>query len=696
MSKSHSDAPDRAARKALPEALKREATSKVRYSRSLGNVGRLWMGVSAAAVLVAGAVVGLPQAASATGPVDIGVAEPYAVVAGVSVTNTNLTTVTGDLAVSPGSTLTGFPPGTVNGDRDLGNAAAAAAKADVVAAYNDIAGRTPDATVAQQLGGTTKGPGLYASSTGAFAISGTLTLDAQGDPNATFIFRATSLTAANVANVALLRGAQADNVFWQFSDTVTLGNYCTFRGNVLAQNAVTVNVGAFTNGRIFSLNSSVNITGTDSTPATQISLPNDPPTTTTLTTSPNPSWKGQPVLLTAVVQPVSGTLTPVGEVVFKDGSTVLGSGFQNADQPARLTTPSLSAGAHHLTAVYLGGDVFDHEALIHFAPSFSPEVVQNVSDSLWDRSATPAVQSQPDTQAITVGVKFRASTSGTIVGIRFFKGSLNTGTHTGSLWSSSGQLLASAVFSSETASGWQQVNFSTPVAITANTTYVASYHTTSGYYSITRPYFTSAFTNGPLTALANGTDPNGVYTYGASSTFPTTSFQATNYWVDVVFEPSDSLWDKVPTPAVQSQPDTQAVTVGVKFRASTNGNIVAIRFFKGASNTGTHTGSLWSSSGQLLASAVFTSETASGWQQVNFPTPVAITANTTYVASYHTTSGYYSVNRPYFTSAYTNGPLTALANGTDPNGVYTYGASSTFPTTSYQSSNYWVDPVFDS
>ncbi|MFD1536094.1 DUF4082 domain-containing protein [Nonomuraea guangzhouensis] len=695
MSKSHSDAPDRTAGTAFPETLNHEATSKVRCSRFSGNAGRLWVGVATAVVLVAGTLVGLPQTAGATGPVDIGDAAPYGVVAGDEITNTDLTTVTGDVAVSPGNTLTGFPPGTINGDRDLGNATAANVKADLVAAYNDIAGRTADFTVAAQLGGTTKGPGLYTSNTNAFTISGTLTLDAQGDPNAVFIFRANTLTTANVSNIALARGAQANNVFWQFNDTVALGTYSTFRGNVLAQDNVTVNFGASVNGRIFALNDFVHITGTDSVPATRITVPNDPPTTTTLTTSDDPSWRGEPVTLTAVVAQVSGTVVPAGEVVFKDGSTIIGSSNQDDDDVARITIPNFSAGAHHLTAVYLGGDVFDHEALIHFAPSFSPEVVQDVSDSLWNKQATPAVQSQPDTQAITVGVKFRASVSGVVHAVRFFKGALNTGTHTGSLWTSSGQLLASGTFSNETASGWQQMNFSTPVAIAANTTYVASYHTTSGNYSVTRPYFSSAFTNGPLTALANSTDPNGVYTYGATSTFPTSSMQATNYWVDVVFQPSDSLWDTVATPAVQSQPDTQAVTVGVKFRASTNGKIVALRFFKGASNTGTHTGALWSSGGQLLASATFSNETASGWQQVNFLTPVSITANTTYIASYHTTSGNYSVTRPYFTSAYTNGPLTALANGTDPNGVYTYGATSTFPTSSYQSTNYWIDPVFD-
>ena len=99
-----------------------------------------------------------------------------------------------------------------------------------------------------------------------------------------------------------------------------------------------------------------------------------------------------------------------------------------------------------------------------------------------------------------LGVKFQASTNGTITGIRFYKGSLNTGTHVGDLWSASGTLLATATFTNETASGWQEADFSNPVAITAGTTYVASYHTNSGEYSYNANYFTAAYTNGALTA----------------------------------------------------------------------------------------------------------------------------------------------------------------------------------------------------
>ncbi|MDP9866855.1 MULTISPECIES: DUF4082 domain-containing protein [Streptosporangium] len=380
------------------------------------------------------------------------------------------------------------------------------------------------------------------------------------------------------------------------------------------------------------------------------------------------------------------------------------SGFYSVTRPyftTQYTNSPLTAlanGAEGGNGVYKYGATNAFPTQTYQASNYWVDVVFTPSNSLWDNTAVPAIQSQPDPTAGTAGVKFRSATAGTINGIRFYKGSQNTGTHTGSLWTSSGQLLASATFTNETASGWQQVNFPEPVNINANTTYVASYHTTSGFYSITRPYFTTQYTNSPLTALANGAEGgNGVYKYGATNAFPTQTYQASNYWVDVVFTPSNSLWDNTAVPAIQSQPDSAPVTLGVKFKTTTDGSITGIRFYKGIQNTGTHTGSLWTSTGELLASAIFANETASGWQQVNFSTPVKITANTTYVASYHTTSGFWSLTRPYFTTQYANGPLLALANGTEGgNGVYKYDAVNSFPTQTYQASNYWVDVVFTS
>ncbi len=402
-----------------------------------------------------------------------------------------------------------------------------------------------------------------------------------------------------------------------------------------------------------------------------------------------------------------------------------------------------------------------------------------------------------DTSAVTLGLKFQASASGFITGVRFYKETDNTGTHTGSLWTASGTLLATGTFTGESASGWQELDFSTPVQITAGTTYVASYFTSAGHYAITSGGLASAVTNGPLTALASG----GVYAYGPAETFPSNAYNASNYWVDVVYSQSAgtttapavtgvtpgagstgnpvsvaptasfsqavtpntvsftvqdsggnavagsvsfngadtvatftpasplaasttytatvsgaqnssgtpmagpfswsfstgavaqcpcSIWqDTAPSGAVDAA-DTSAVTLGLKFQASASGFITGVRFYKETDNTGTHTGSLWTASGTLLATGTFTGESASGWQELDFSTPVQITAGTTYVASYHTDAGHYAITLGGLASAVTNGPLTALASG----GVYSYGPASVFPSASYNASNYWVDLVY--
>ncbi|TBC53182.1 DUF4082 domain-containing protein, partial (plasmid) [Rhizobium ruizarguesonis] len=150
--------------------------------------------------------------------------------------------------------------------------------------------------------------------------------------------------------------------------------------------------------------------------------------------------------------------------------------------------------------------------------------------------ATPAVVNTNDTAAVELGVKFQSSVAGTVSGIRFYKSSLDTGTHSGSLWSSTGTRLATLTFTNETASGWQSATFSSPVTLTPGQTYTASYHTNVGNYSTTANYFLSNVTSGPLTAPASG---NGVYNYG-TSVFPASSFDQTNYWVDVMFNASNA------------------------------------------------------------------------------------------------------------------------------------------------------------
>src|SRR4051794_6325348 len=155
--------------------------------------------------------------------------------------------------------------------------------------------------------------------------------------------------------------------------------------------------------------------------------------------------------------------------------------------------------------------------------------------TIFSASATPGTVTENDPGAVELGVKFRSSSGGSIAGVRFYKGPQNTGTHTATLWSAGGTVLATATFAGETASGWQEVDFAAPVAIAAGQTYVASYHTAVGYYSVDANYFATSVANGPLTALADGVEGgDGVYAYGPGGVFPTGTYLKSNYWVDVV------------------------------------------------------------------------------------------------------------------------------------------------------------------
>jgi hypothetical protein len=179
--------------------------------------------------------------------------------------------------------------------------------------------------------------------------------------------------------------------------------------------------------------------------------------------------------------------------------------------------------------------------------------------SFWPSSPTPSQPDSGDGSAIEVGISFEADYDGYITGLRFYKNSSNTGTHVGHVWSSSGQLLGTAVFKGETASGWQQVSFSSPVAVAANTTYVASYFAPNGHYAANSGYFSSTFDNLPLHASRAA---NGVYSYGSSSSFPTASFNASNYWVDIIYMPAASMPGAPPSLVASSTNLSFAASVG--------------------------------------------------------------------------------------------------------------------------------------
>lgn len=212
--------------------------------------------VIAAAVGTFG-LIGLVVAAST---VNLGSASNFAVLAGSAITNTGSSIINGDIGSFPTPTITGFPPGIINGVNHMGDGSTQAAKTDVTAAYNSAAGQTPVSTVPTELGGTTKTAGIYSSAAGTFGITGTLTLDAQGDPSAVFLFKtASTLITAGASNVALVNGAQACNVFWQVGSSATLGTNSTFKGTILALTSVTLTTGANVEGRVLAQNGAVTL-----------------------------------------------------------------------------------------------------------------------------------------------------------------------------------------------------------------------------------------------------------------------------------------------------------------------------------------------------------------------------------------------------------------------------------------------------
>ena len=335
-------------------------------------------------------------------------------------------------------------------------------------------------------------------------------------------------------------------------------------------------------------------------------------------------------------------------------------------------------------------------------PIFDPVSSEICPATIWTDSQVPGTPGAGGASPVELGVKFRAGQDGFIQGVRFFKGPGNTGTHVGRLWTASGQKLGQATFVAESPTGWQEAWFPQPVPVTAGTTYVASYFAPNGHYTWGQYGLTSGVTRGPLTALADGADGgNGVYAYGSGG-FPTSSYHASNYGVDVLFTAASglgcpcSLWPSTAEPSRQSSTDTRAAELGVRFTPLRSGYIKGIRFYKGSGNTGSHIGRLWSDSGTRLAQATFSGETASGWQQVLFSSPVAVTAGTKYVASYYAPAGHYANDPSYFAvENTTRGPLTALTStASTPNGVYRYGSG--FPSSTYQATNYWVDVVYDS
>ncbi len=213
-------------------------------------------------LLVLVVMIGAPATSMAAPlPVNLGTASSFALLAGTAITCTG-TTINGDVGVHPGTAFTpGTPPAIVNGTIHLGDPVAAQAKADLLAAYTDAAGRAA-VTVGTELGGTTLFPGVYNSAAGTFGITGNLTLDGQNDPNAVFIFQtATTLITASSSKVILINGAKSSQIYWKVGTSATLGTYSYFAGNILAQTAITATTNAVVNGRLLALDAAVTTDG---------------------------------------------------------------------------------------------------------------------------------------------------------------------------------------------------------------------------------------------------------------------------------------------------------------------------------------------------------------------------------------------------------------------------------------------------
>jgi hypothetical protein len=608
----------------------------------------------------------------------------------------------------------------------------------------------------------------------------------------------------------------------------------------------------------------------------------------------------QPASLVATLTTASGASVPL---------TVQ---YDNTTNTATLTHGTIALDpltAYTLTIASVA-DLAGNVIAAPFSSSFTTAAAITGA-TIWTSSTTPGLADAADTSAIEVGLKFESDLAGTVTGVRFYKGSANTGTHVGHLWTASGTLLGTVTFTNETASGWQQANFSTPITITANTVYVISYYAPKGEYAYDANYFaTSGVNSGPLHALAAGVSgDNGVFTYATGGGFPTSQFEESNYWVDFVFStttanttppmvtgesplpsapsvatnttvtatfsktvqastitftltgPSgtvpgsvsynsatgtvtftptaalaatttytatvsgatdlsgnvmttpfswsftttnptappavsavtpapgtagvvkstiltatfsktiddtqlsfvvtdsaanvipgtvtyndetntatftpntalnpgttytatlnnvvdlsgnkmaapytwsfttatalvgDTVWAPTATPLQADAADKNAIEVGLKFESDVPGTVTGVRFYKGSANTGTHVGHLWTASGTLLGTVTFTNETASGWQQANFSTPITIAQNTVYVISYYAPNGEYAADLNYFSTVGADAtPLHALSNGSSGgNGVYSYVSGGGFPTNTYNSINYWVDVVF--
>jgi hypothetical protein len=244
-----------------------------------------------------------------------------------------------------------------------------------------------------------------------------------------------------------------------------------------------------------------------------------------------PAEVGTPYTIHGTVQDAAGK--PAGVEISVDGTTWHPAEWQAGQNTWRYVfTPSVTGTAS--IRVRAVDDSANLSAPVSQSLPISP---RTCPCGIWSAGAVPAVPDVNDSTMLELGVRFQSERDGIVRGIRFYKGRGNTGTHTGTLWTVNGDPLATGTFTAETTEGWQSMTFGTPVPITKNTTYVASYHTNTGHYAADAGYFANAPSGlEPLKALQSGSgSPNGSFRVGATG-FPDRGFDNTNYWVDVIFD----------------------------------------------------------------------------------------------------------------------------------------------------------------